>query len=40
MGHGHPVTTQLYTDEVRLDELADVLGSGGPRAETHKRREI
>jgi len=25
MGHRHPDTTQRYTDEVRLDELADAL---------------
>jgi len=26
MGHSRPDTTQQYTDEVELDELADALG--------------
>jgi len=26
MGHRHPDTTQQYTDDLRLDELADALG--------------
>ena len=25
MGHSRPDTTQLYTDDVKLDELADAL---------------
>jgi site-specific recombinase XerD len=39
MGHSRPDTTQQYTDEVELDELAEGLREPHP-PETHKRRMI
>ena len=39
MGHSRPDTTQVYTDEVELDELADALARA-PMPVTHKRRPI
>jgi len=39
MGHSRPDTTQQYTDEVALDELADALERAAARG-PHKRRPI
>lgn len=39
MGHSRPDTTQAYTDEVELDELADALDRAAA-SHTHKRRQI
>ena len=39
MGHSRPDTTQQYTDEIELDELAEALDARRHR-DTHKRRQI
>ena len=40
LGHSRPDTTQGYTDELDLHEIAEALTSRGHRLVIHKRRQI